>query len=292
MLHVAIIVHSHDVFESNGYWMKEIAESWREAGTRVSVVRGPDEPVQADLAVLHVDLTAVPQDYLDLLRQYPTVLNGGVADTSKRLTSSHLVRRGDGYGGPVIVKTDRNFKGVQEVRLAVKGLLPRKPRDLRRNYRYFFQEAWRTGKALLRHGYAPAYRDYSIYDSAQAVPARLWGHPDLVVERFLPEIRQGHYCVRTWLFLGDREKSAIFYSKSPIVKSANILRQEPLDEVPEELRRIRRELKFDYGKFDYTVVDGRPVLFDANRTPTLGSFPKARYRPMVQFLSEGLGCFL
>ena len=65
-----------------------------------------------------------------------------------------------------------------------------------------------------------------------------------------------------------------------------------LGEVPDELRQIRRELKFDYGKFDYTMVDGRPVLFDANRTPTIGRFPKARYLPLAETLAGGLDSFL
>ena len=67
---------------------------------------------------------------------------------------------------------------------------------------------------------------------------------------------------------------------------------ERLTEVPEELRQIRRDLKFDFGKFDYTMVDGRPVLFDANRTPTIGDFPKERYLPLAQTLARGIGAFV
>jgi hypothetical protein len=51
-------------------------------------------------------------------------------------------------------------------------------------------------------------------------------------------------------------------------------------------------LKFDYGKFDYTMVEGRPVLFDANRTPTFGDFPKERYMPLAQSLARGIDSWL
>lgn len=47
----------------------------------------------------------------------------------------------------------------------------------------------------------------------------VWHNPDLVVERFLPERHDGHYCLRVWMFLGDKETNTLCYSAHPIVKS-------------------------------------------------------------------------
>ena len=74
----------------------------------------PLEFVEADLAVLHVDLTVVPAVYLNLARRYPRAINGNVVDISKRHMTAQEVKRGHLYGGPVIVKTNRNSGGVQE----------------------------------------------------------------------------------------------------------------------------------------------------------------------------------
>jgi hypothetical protein len=124
------------------------------------------------------------------------------------------------------------------------------------------------------------------------VPGAVWNDRDLVVERFLPERIDGRYAVRTWLFFGDQGRHAIFYSRAPIVKAQNIIGYDRLAEVPAELRQVRRDLKFDFGKFDYTMVNDQPVLLDANRTPTIGKFPRDRYLPIARSLADGIGVFL
>jgi hypothetical protein len=47
------------------------------------------------------------------------------------------------------------------------------------------------------------------------------------------------------------------------------VRRELVPEEPDELREIRRSLGFDFGKFDYSIVNGRVVLYDRNRTPSV-----------------------
>jgi hypothetical protein len=71
------------------------------------------------------------------------------------------------------------------------------------------------------------------------------------------------------------------------VKGKDLIRIDPLGEVPEELRRKRNELGFDYGKFDYAISDGRLVLFDTNPTPGM-PFESERYRPKALHLAAGL----
>jgi hypothetical protein len=268
--HVVILVHRHGSFDEPLYYLREIAELWRASGIDVTVLYGPRPGVKADLAILHVDLTVTPDDHLDFMRQFPAAINAAVADISKRAISANLVKSGDGYDGPVIVKTNRNAGGYMEAFLAARGLMPRSP---------------------TRSPTCPPDQ-YPILKSARDVTQAVWDHPDLVVEKFLPEFRDGCYCLRNWVFLGDKEIHAVMLSKHPIVKSTNMLRRQPLGEVPDALRQMRRRMKFDFGKFDYVMVDGRVVLYDANRTPGLIHVTREQYMPRIKVLAEGIHAFL
>jgi hypothetical protein len=278
MPHLAILVHENQRFTPTGCLLGELSAIWREQGLRVTVLHGPTSGIEADALVLHVNLTEVPQNYLRLLEQYPIVINGRATDISKRRISRNLLRREDDYQGPVIVKTDRNFRGIVESASARQGSLVLRLAEALRN-----RLPWSLRSTL------PEYR---IFESLRKVPRGVWYNPDLVVERFLPERRTEGYCVRTWLFLGNQERIALFHSKHPIIKSHNIIRREPLTDVPQDLREMRRELGFDFGKFDFAVVEGRTVLYDANRTPTLGSTPRQQCLPWMRLLAEGIWTFM
>ncbi|HWD39001.1 MAG TPA: hypothetical protein VG944_09150 [Fimbriimonas sp.] len=264
MRSVNILVHEADIFDSS-YFLHEVATVWEESGVRVQVLYGPYHPADADLVVLHTDLTKAPIEYLAAVRAYPASINGCVADISKRLVSKNLVDIGDGFEGSVIVKTDHNSGG--------------------------FREASRAGSGTLPSRFASAAHEYSIYASPAEVPSEVWANRDLVVEKFLPEVRDGLYCLRTWVFLGDKETNSLSYCEEPIVKRRNVVRRDAVSEIPDDLRAMREDLAFDYGKFDYAIVDGQTVLYDANRTPTLGNFPKDQYMPRVRLLAEGLDRF-
>jgi len=292
MLHVAIVVHRHAGPHLRGYWLHALSECWIERGIRVSLMRDPKTRMDADIGILHVDLTTTPRDYLACARRFAVTVNGEVSDISKRAISANLIRRSDRYDGPVIVKTNRNCGGRPEAVLAGRGWKARQPGDFIRSALDHFKEKRVRARRRRRYGSKKAFLDYPVFDSMAEVPDAVWNDNDLVVERFLPERINGRYCVRTWLFFGDQDRHAIFYSHHPVIKSHNIVEHERLFEVPEELRQMRRHLKFDFGKFDYTMVNGRPVLLDANRTPTIGDFPKERYRPLARSLASGIDAFL
>lgn len=277
---VAILVHRDEEFEPR-YVLHQVAALWREDGCEVTVQRGPGPVPAADLAILHVDATRVPGDHLRWIRRFPRSINGGAFDISKRRVSANLVRPGDGWSGPVIVKTNGNAAGHPDACLAVKRSLLERLRRARRD-----RLPWWLRREM-------GATEYPIYDSPRRVPAGVWWNRHLVVERFLPEVREGFYCLRTWLFLGDRETHSLSYSRQPVVKGASIERRELLGEVPAELRAARRRLGFDFGKFDYTLVDGRPVLLDANRTPTLPNTSHlGAYMQSVRLLADGLRSML
>lgn len=270
---ILILVHENDRFARGTYLLREISKIWEEDGFRVLLQQGTRNMPRADIAVLHVNLTVVPEDYLGCLRDFPRVINGAVRDISKRFVSRQLVRGPDASPEPVIVKTDCNCGGAGE---AIKSATNRLRHALRR---------------VIPWSYSGYGMDYRIFPSSQAVPGAVWRNPRFVVERFLPERDGDLYCLRTWTFFGDRETNSISWSREPIVKATNVIRREASPEIPDELRRIRRELGFDYGKFDYVIHEGKPVLYDANRTPTVGNVSK-EFRPHIRPLAQGLLSFL
>jgi hypothetical protein len=254
-----------------------MAMIWRERGIDLSVLQGPRENAPADALILHVDLTRVPANYMRFVEQHAVVINGRVADISKRLVSRNIVNEHDDWDGPVIVKTDANYGGMKAAP------------SLKRSRRY--REAI-TSRFPSRWSKRSTLRAYHIFDSINKVPSGVWNNPNLIVERFLAERRNDQYCLRTWLFLGEEERIAIFYSNNPVVKSVNIIGRDVITEVPQDLREMRRELGFDFGKFDFAVVDGQTVLFDANKTPTIGAIPREQYRPWLGKLADGISAFL
>jgi hypothetical protein len=277
MRHIVILTHPNDRFTEIGYTLCGVAGQWRQNGTKVTIVDDPGKRVDADLAILHVDLTVVPDEYVQFMQRYPLVLNSGVTDISKRRISSNLVTQGDGYEGAVIIKTDLNCGGAAEGRLAEKtSLLSKYVRAIRRRLH------WSVRAEL-------GMWEYPIFDSVKQVPWAVWRNPSLVVERFLPERQDDLYCVRSWTFLGDAGENILMYAKQAIIKSEVAVRKEQCDEIPEELREMRRELGFDFGKFDYGIVDGRVVLYDANRTPVM--LPRPTNVPRFKMLAQGIDRF-
>lgn len=274
MKHIVVIVHRNDRFDQRDFLLREMMNVWREDGIRVSVVSDPNEFIDADLAVLHVDLTVIPEAYRVLARRYPRVVNGRVFDISKRRFTAHEVKRGDGYSGQVIVKTNRNSGGVQE-HLHDDSVIRRASMS-RRN-----RLAWSVRAQL------PG-SDYPIFENQRQVPLAVWFNRDLIVERFLPERVDGHFVLRVWTFLGDRETNSMALSEVPVVKGRTIVRRHVVDEVPSALRQMRRDLGFDFGKFDYGIVDGQVVLYDTNRTPIMGAPGRRIYMSRMRLMAEGI----
>jgi len=271
MATIVILEHALQRAVRLPYMIYGVAERWRAAGHRVLVHHGADDPPEGDLAIVHVDLTMIPEAYRKLAAHYPRVINGEVLDVSKRSFSDNLLERGSDWTGPVMVKTDANFGGRPEALL--RGI------------------AARAGlSADIPAG--PVMESYPIFDSLAAVPEAAWQAPGLVVERFVPERdERGHYFVRVWSFLGDRELSSRWRAAEPIVKAHNMLERDQVP-VPDEIRAWRARLRFDFGKFDYVRYGDRYVLLDVNRTPAFPIQPDAPGAAMLAHLSEGLRSYL
>ena len=99
------------------YILALICHAWRERGIEVVRLDDPRRTIDADLAIVHTDVTRRPPEFERLRSRYPAVCNAGVRDVSKRLVSSEILSPDSDYRGPVILKTDANFFGTAEDRV-------------------------------------------------------------------------------------------------------------------------------------------------------------------------------
>jgi len=276
---LVILVHLHQGLDEFCLINRLARLFWAPAGWEIVVQQGLRDPPDADLAILHVDLTVVPDEYMALAARYPVCINGQVRDISKRVVSRDLIDRDDPYDGPVMVKTDRNAFGTPErkLRLAVGGPRARWAEAIERR----LPQRW-TGR--LRTD------DYLHFSRKSDVPAWVWRHPELVVERFFEQRQGALYTINQWQFLGDSGVVLTYYGNEPVVKYQRQVKQDPVHlDVPEEIRRRRAELKFDYGKLDFIVTTEGARLLDANRTPWN---PRPPTDPRLIAMAEGLEGFL
>jgi hypothetical protein len=260
MAHILVIRHADEPDDFSVFSMHILCEIWSEAGHRVSIAKGLDRLPDADLAIMHVNLSVLPEDYRQAATRYPRVVNGGALDIRKRNVSRSLVTRDDPWTGSVVVKSDLNFGGVPEWTIAHQGHPP--------------------------SSMPPGMSRYYVKAGIAEVPEEVWSDPQLVVERFLPEWENQRFHLRTWVFLGDRGRCRRSKSKVPIIKGFAFEETEPeLLEIPEEIRAERARLGIDYGKFDFALHRGQPVLYDANKTPGIGP---ARSSELYRELAAGL----
>jgi hypothetical protein len=251
---VVVLWHERERAATGAYMITYLAQYWRADGIDVQFVFGARKFVPADVAIVHVDLSVVPEEYLELARRYPVAVNGRVRSIRRTAYSENLVRAGERWDGPVIVKSDLTSAGWPEQRL-----LSRRP------------AAVRLARAVLARlrpapaGRAEPLRTYEVYDSIADVPAHRLAAKDTVVEKFLPERENGLYAVRYYYFLGDRWTGERLFSPLPVVKEATQVRIEPVEPHPAVVE-WRSRLGFDYGKFDYVIRDGEAILLDANKT--------------------------
>ena len=281
---IAVVTHALQELRAGTTIARIANEHWKPAGHRIIVQRGLDRLPPADIAIQHVDLTKVPPPYLALDRVYPRVINGAVGDISKRAISTDLLAEDDDHRGPVMVKTDLNHAGLPE-------------RMLRQEMRGLRGVLLRLAERALPadwFGNMPGDQ-YRVFDSMERVPRWVWRARHLVVQPLHVERRGNLYAMHQWYFLGDRDCVSTFLASTPVVKLSTVVERLPLHtEVPDEMRRRRTALKFDYGKFDYVVADGKPILLDANRTPDEGpEFPTIpRVHDICAALAGGLSSFL
>jgi len=287
MARIVVLMHERDrAAHATAYIVWSLVAIWRERGIDVVVHHGLRGLPASDVLFAHLTVSRMPPAYAAVLDDHPRVVNRGVRDVTKRSFSRQLVREGDAWDGPVIVKTDRNCGGVAE--RAVYGHWEGRRARLRRTLRRAL------GLPAPKLAYATHMESarYPVFGSVGEVPRGVFRNPLLVVERFLPEREGESYCLRTYTFLGERFVSARRRGAHPVVKAgvADVREDVAVDAA---IRAERRRLAFDYGKFDWVVHDGRAVLLDVNPTPTYaGATLTGAQRARSEHLADGIAAWL
>lgn len=259
---------------ANYYLLSSLVSLWEQQGHRVDIARAYSE--DADVCILHHDLTQLNADALPAPPPGAPLLNGRVLDISKRTISMLQVRPGDDWPGRVIIKTNLNHYGGPEYRSRLQSVLTKVRKRLA-------QVSWR-GAQTLPHEF------YPVLNTMNEVPDWVWESPDFVIEKFLPErTKDKLYSVRGYVFLGERGYAYRVFSRQPLVKLARMARIEYLDVVPDALLEIRRSMSFDFGKFDYVEHEGRVFLLDANKTPVYRGDVTS---PRMNLLASGIDSYL
>lgn len=83
-----------------------LAAHWQENGIEVIELPGTGTFVEADLLFLNLSRPLLPETYLRFAAQYPVTFNAGASDLRKHRYADGLLKAGDAFGGPVIVKSD------------------------------------------------------------------------------------------------------------------------------------------------------------------------------------------
>lgn len=275
---IAILVHAaHGPRLRPEYLLARCASQWRAWGYEVRVHIRPEDALEADVVIPHLDQTRIEPRIVAALAAHPRVLNRAVVDISKRKVSRLILHESEPWDGPVIVKTDANYGGIADRRL-----VPAPTRLARGIVRRVRLRPPRLG--VIRE-IEPSR--YEVYESRHDVPPEVWGNPALVVERFRPERDGDLYCVRHYCFLGQASMVLRSKAREPSVKPSNVIERDVVDLDPAILAR-RRELGFDYGKFDYTLSAGQAHFFDANTTPSVGRRKGEAYDEIVRKLAKGI----
>jgi hypothetical protein len=254
------------------YLIANLAWHWERAGHRVTT--GPANGIEADIGIMHIDRTKLDHELVPDNPSHRPLLNEHVLDISKRRFSTLRVMAGDRWDGPIIIKSNLNYYGAPEWAGNRHSFFERKRRKLA-------EKSWRLARML-------PHKRYPVLPKLSQVPGWVWERPELIVERFMPEREGDLYCLRGWVFFGKRGYTYRLFSRDGIVKAGNITKYEILGDPPPELEAFREANSFDFGKFDYVMVSGRPILLDINKTPTVASSDSTADTPRMRHLADGL----
>jgi hypothetical protein len=236
-------------------------DALRRLGVDVVDIYGIDAFVPADLLFVHYDRSLVPEAITRFAFKYPRHINAYATDIRKHLYADGLLTRESRYKGPVIVKSTLNYGGQPEA-----------------NARTLLARVHQRAGRLVGLRNVPLMRsknDYRIFDDIRDVPGNYFSE-HYVVQKFLPESDGEKNILREYIFLGDYHFENVERSSRLIINEDEHVSCGPF-EPHERLLDMRRKLKLDYGKIDYTMIDGQPFIFDANKTLGLGNFTETTH---------------
>jgi hypothetical protein len=237
-----------------------IEEALRAMGVDIVHITKASGYIPADAVFVHIDQSIISPEARTLALRYPASINAYATDIRKFRYIDGLLGRDDSWDGPVIVKSNLNYAGMPERDAArqegpmARRLLNRVSNRLRWQSKYAIQSK----------------EDYRIYPTLSDVP-RHYFRNDYVVQKFMAENDGEKNVLREYIFLGDLHYQNIERSDQLIITEDEHVSCEPFEPHP-RLLATRRRLGLDYGKIDFTLIDGEPFIFDANKTLGLGEF--------------------
>lgn len=267
-----LIVHDAGPPSGGRYLVDQLRPLWESMGCRTLEVRGTGRWPVADGVLLHVDRSVVPQAYAKWARRYPRHWNTEALDIRKDTIRESCLDPDTTHDGPVIVKTNLNHAGRPEHLRSRRRARPLGPLG-----RWWVNRT--RGAHLLNK------TDYRIYAHPVDVPQGVWKDPRWVVQPFRAERQDSDFLLREYYFVGDAECLCVEASPDPVFTSGRLICQGP-GPAPAELRALRGRLGLDYGKIDYILCDGRPFIFDVNKT--IGCSDATEARKTAQLLAWGL----
>ena len=269
-----VYVESRSSFERiTDYKLAHMLSGLRRANIPYRVLDQARPSAVGEQAFLHVDLTELPPAFRAVHRHYRRSVNGQAISISRLLYSRARVTIGDGYAGPVIVKTVLNHRGLPEWRF----------RAERSRLRQLADRAVRHLSGRHRDQVCPSYR---VHRSSAEVPSRDWTDPRLIVERFLADPGAQSVTKHRLDFFYDVELNLRSTYDSVLCDPETVVRVEPAADVPEEVRAVRRRLSLDFGAIDYFMVDHEAVVIDANKTVVTTPSWLARYPFVARHVTQ------
>ncbi len=256
---IVILFHQNNNSRNiRSYSIVYSANLWRQQGHEVVFLFGTKTFVAADICFVHLDLSVVPDEYLEFANQYPVVVNGEVKDIRKSSFSQNLLSAKDDYAGKVIVKTDLNYAGWPEKYLTY-------PYPILVLFRLMNKMPWLFPEPCTS-------RDYKIYSNLSEVPGKYFDGNKYVVEKFLPEKEGEYYSCHSYLFMGDSYVCNKKSAKMPIIKDRDLGMQVDVEPHPEAVA-MKQKMGIGYGKLDYCMNNGKMILIDVNKTFTFSRPP-------------------
>lgn len=275
---IAILSGAGQNFCPDRYAIGLMIEEWSRLGIETIFLEDVRDRREAGLVFLHVDSSIVPAAYTAFANNYPYSVNKNAVDIRKRRYADGCLDRSSDYAGPVIVKTDLNYGGAPE-------------RDWDRRHSGAMKRFFRKAAQIMagNRGGMNSKKDYFISDSLADVP-RHYFSPDYIVQEFRPETDGEAFILREYIFLGDCHFENIERSGNAIFEEDEHVSLRPFSPHP-RLLEVRRRLGLDYGKIDYSLVNGEPFIFDANKTLGRGACDgedvRAMYAAMARSLAAG-----
>lgn len=284
------MLRKHIVIISDNSSMKDsLVESmstfWVKSGYQVEIQSRIDIVSEAECGLLHYDATDIEPKFIDYISKFPSSINGNAITINKSLFSHHRINKNTDYEGEVIIKTKENYGGLPEI--LNKNYSEKKRKLYLRMSELITSHSikskmiesllWRFTRVL-----DPSY--YPIFNSTSDIPKGAWKNNRLLIEKYMPEtLENGKYKLRHWYFFGDFEFSRNIESTNPIVKWSSMTDEEKTvsseewetikvskdDDIPDQLREVRDNLKLDFGRIDWAIHNGQAVIYDVNKTPYL-----------------------